>query len=67
MKKVLVVEGMSCGHCKKAVEDAVGELAGVEKVSVDLETKKVEVEGSDLNEEKIKKTIEDAGYEVVDR
>jgi copper chaperone len=25
----LKVEGMSCGHCVKAVESSVGELAGV--------------------------------------
>ncbi len=66
MKMVLLVEGMSCGHCKKAVEDAVGKLDGVEKVSVDLESKKVEIEGSDLDEKEIKEIIEDAGYDVVD-
>ena len=29
MKELLKVEGMSCGHCVKAVEDNVGELTGV--------------------------------------
>ncbi|MDH7576433.1 MAG: cation transporter [Bacillota bacterium] len=33
----VVVTGMSCGHCKKAVEDAVKKLAGVRDASVDLE------------------------------
>ena len=65
MKIVLTVEGMSCGHCEKAVKDAVGDLAGVTKVDVDLGSKKVEIEGSDLNEEEIKETIEEAGYELV--
>jgi copper chaperone CopZ len=30
----LKVEGMSCGHCKSAVEKAVSALAGVIKVEV---------------------------------
>ena len=45
MEKVtLNVEGMSCGHCVKAVEGSVGALNGVSSVKVDLEGKKVDVE-----------------------
>ena len=45
MEKVtLNVEGMSCGHCVKAVESSVGALNGVSNVVVDLEEKKVNVE-----------------------
>ena len=41
MEKVtLNVEGMSCGHCVKAVESSVGDLNGVSSVKVDLEEKK---------------------------
>lgn len=65
MKKVLIVEGMSCGHCKKAVETAVGKVEGVSTVAVDLAAKKVEVEGENLVESILKETIEDAGYDVV--
>ena len=65
MKIILTVDGMSCGHCEKAVKEAVGELEGVTNVLVDLASKKVEIEGSDLKEDLIKETIEDAGYEVV--
>jgi len=36
MKKTLLVEGMSCGHCEKAVKNALKELNGVLKVEVDL-------------------------------
>jgi len=66
MKKTLVVEGMSCKHCEMAVKKAVGALAGVESVVVDLGTKKVEVEGENLNDNLIKEAIEDAGYDVVE-
>lgn len=66
MKKTLLVEGMSCGHCEKAVKNALNELEGVSKVEVELSTKKVEVEGEGLNDLLIKGAIEDAGYELVE-
>ena len=66
MKKTLLVEGMSCGHCEKAVKNALNELEGVSKVEVDLATKKVEIEGEELNDILIKGAIEEAGYEVIE-
>ncbi len=33
---VLNVQGMSCGHCVKAVEGSVAELQGINEVKVDL-------------------------------
>lgn len=65
MKKVLLVEGMSCGHCEKAVKDAVGGLEEVSSVEVNLETKEVTVEGENLQDTSLKEVIEDAGYDVV--
>jgi copper chaperone len=67
MEKVtLNVEGMSCGHCVKAVEGSVGALNGVSTVKVDLENKKVDVEFNqdEVTVEVIKETIDDQGYEV---
>lgn len=66
MKKSLLVEGMSCGHCEKAVKEAVGEIEGVERVQVDLTSKKVDVEGENLKDDIIKQAIEKAGYDVVE-
>lgn len=66
MKKTLIVEGMSCGHCVMAVKKAVGALNGVMEVEVDLATKKVEVDGENLNDSLIKEAIEDAGYDVLE-
>ena len=65
--KTLNVEGMSCMHCVNAVKNAVGSLPGISKVDVDLEGKKVAVEydSNQVNIDKIKDKIEDAGYEVV--
>lgn len=63
----LKVEGMSCGHCSKAVEDSVGKLSGVEKVSVNLADKEVKVEfNSDLvTIAAIEEAIVEEGYEVI--
>lgn len=65
MKKILLVEGMSCGHCEKAVKNALGELDGVKNISVNLESKQVEVEGENLDNSLLKAAIEDAGYDVI--
>ncbi len=63
---VLNVEGMSCQHCVKSVNKAVGELKGVAKVTVDLKGKTVSVEydPSQVDLDKVKEVIEDQGYEV---
>ena len=60
----LKVDGMSCGHCVKAVTGAVQEIDGSAKVNVDLASKTVQVEsGADLNA--IKEAISEAGYPVL--
>jgi copper ion binding protein len=66
MNKKVYIEGMSCGHCVKHVEEALKELSGVKSVNVSLEGKVADLElTEDIAEEKIKDAIDDAGYEVV--
>ena len=65
MKKTLIVEGMSCGHCEKAVKNALGELPEVTDVKVDLAEIRVEVDGENLDDARLKEAIDEAGYEVV--
>lgn len=62
----LNVQGMSCGHCVKAVEGSVGELNGVSKVKVHLENGTVDIEYNTdkVTLDKIKETIDDQGYDV---
>ncbi|MGM9966355.1 MULTISPECIES: copper chaperone CopZ [unclassified Rummeliibacillus] len=62
----LNVEGMSCGHCVKAVENGVGSLNGVQNVSVNLEKGLVDVDydNSKVTTENIKEAIEEEGYIV---
>lgn len=65
MKKTLIVEGMSCGHCKAAVEKALNAVDGVDSAVVDLNSKTAEVNMSkDLNPDVLSKAVTDAGYEV---
>ncbi len=60
----LLAPGMSCGHCKMTIEEAVKGLGSIEKVTADPETKKVVVDFDDsqITVEDIRHAIEDAGY-----
>lgn len=65
-QEIINVEGMSCDHCKNAVESALAKMNGVSAEEVDLEKGQVRV---DYNEEKVqlsdmKDAIEDQGYDV---
>ena len=64
MKKKLLIEGMSCGHCVRHVKEALTELNGVTSVDVDLASKSAIVEG-DASDADMKAAVEDAGYDVV--
>lgn len=65
MKKKILVEGMSCGHCVNHIKEALGELSGVTSVDVDLATKTAIIETTvNINDEDIKFAIEDAGYNI---
>lgn len=66
MKKKILIEGMSCGHCVNHAREALSELNGVTNVEVDLATKLAIIETSvDVKDEDIKFAIEDVGYDVV--
>lgn len=58
------VEGMSCNHCKMAVENEVGSLAGVRAAEVDLAAKtlKVEYDDAKTNPAAIRLAIDEAGF-----
>jgi copper ion binding protein len=66
-QQVLTVEGMTCNHCKNAVEKAVRGLPGVMTAEVDLAAKslKVEYDAAQSTINDIKKAVDDAGYKVV--
>lgn len=57
------VPGISCGHCKTAIEGEVAKVAGVTAVTVDIEAKTVQVDGT-ADDAAIRAAIDDAGYDV---
>ena len=66
MKKVMVVEGMACGHCKANVEKALMAVEGVTEAVVDLDKKEATVTLSqDVASEVLTKAVTEAGYTVV--
>lgn len=58
------VPGMHCGHCEAAVKQEISALPGVDEVAVDLDSKRVDVTGSELDDAAIRAAIEEAGYEA---
>lgn len=60
----LKVAGMTCGGCASSVERAVTAAAPGAKVTVDLNSGEVAIEGPGAKQA-IVTAIEDAGYDVV--
>jgi copper chaperone CopZ len=56
------VPGISCDHCKRAIEGEVSGVGAVVSVDVDVEAKLVTVVGGD--DPDIRAAIEEAGYDV---
>ncbi len=57
------VPGISCGHCKAAIEGELAPLDGVESALVDIDAKTVTVIG-DIAEADVRAAVDEAGYEV---
>lgn len=67
MKKMILIEGMSCHHCTGRVERALNELEGVnvESISVDEKNAVIALE-NEIDENVIRDTVDEAGYEVLE-
>lgn len=61
MEHEMGVPDMTCQHCKVTIENKIGMIPGVEKVTVDLARKVVGVDG-DVSMEAIEEAIREAGY-----
>ncbi len=59
----LTVEGMSCDHCRRAIEEALFAVPGVEKAEVSLAEGRAVVTG-DVPVEKLVAAVEQAGYKA---
>lgn len=60
---IIVVKGMTCGHCKAMVEKNLAKLPGVEAVSVDLATGETRIKGTPDPAE-VRAVIDDLGFSV---
>jgi copper chaperone CopZ len=60
--RTYTVPGISCDHCKHAIEAEVATVAGVSDVVVDVDSKSVRVQGGD--DAAIRAAIDEAGYDV---
>jgi copper chaperone CopZ len=62
MSVELTIQGMSCGHCVRAVRNALASVPGVEVNDVQVGGATVETDGTPASIEAIKAALEDAGY-----
>lgn len=63
MTRVYRVPGISCDHCKHAIEAEVAKVVDVDSVDVDVEHRTVTVAG-EADDAVVRAAIDDAGYDV---
>lgn len=63
MKQTFSVTGMTCGHCERAVTQAVKKLDPTAEVKIDRAANRVEVESS-VAREALAAAISEEGYTV---
>lgn len=63
-ERTYVVEGMSCGHCRRAVIEEVEEVPRVEDVEADIATGRLTVRGEDVDDAAVQNAVAEAGYRV---
>lgn len=65
-KKTVIIEGMTCEHCKNRVEEKLNDIKGV-SATVNLKKKEATILMEiQVDEKRIYKAIEKAGYTVVE-
>ena len=66
LEKTFKVEGMHCASCEMLLADAIGEIAGVEKVAADSKKGTVTITADDAKAfDEAKKAIAKEGYKVI--
>lgn len=61
---ILKLDGLSCEHCREAVENALQAVAGITGVRVELTRQEVRVAGI-VTVPELSKAVETAGYTVL--
>lgn len=66
VKTIINVDGMSCVHCAKKVQQSIKNIENVKEVKVDLDKKKVIIISTkQLDINNVKKVIEDLDYKFL--
>lgn len=60
--KIVKVSGMTCNHCKANVENNLAEIKGISRISVELDTGNVTLNGDDIDLDEVKNKVESIGY-----
>ena len=60
--KTYIVEGMTCKNCKAHVEKNIKNITGIDDVIADLSNGQVRVSGNEIDDQKVKQSVEDSGY-----
>lgn len=63
-KPYIVIEGMMCAHCEAHVTEALDKI-GV-KVTADHDKNRAVIESGEIDEEKIKNAVNEAGYKFIE-
>jgi copper chaperone len=61
----LIVKGMTCGGCEKAITSALRKVEGVSEVKADHLAGRVVVEGVGVELDALRVAVEDSGYDWV--
>lgn len=64
-KETLQIQGMSCGHCVRAVQDALAATSGVQVDEVDIGHAAIRYDAKAVDRDAIREALHRAGYEVV--
>jgi copper chaperone CopZ len=61
-RAILHIDGMSCGHCLNAVNQALARLPGVQVDSLRIGRAEVSYDGARVTPAQLESTVADAGY-----
>ena len=66
VETTLSVPDVSCEHCVKTINGALGAVAGVEQVSTDIPSKTVRLtyDAAQVSMQQIEEVLDDAGYTI---
>jgi copper chaperone len=67
METKFTVPEISCGHCKNTIETAINTIESVQKVSVNIDKKLVEISSTNkIDMEFVTNLLDEQGYTVVE-